>query len=194
MRMSTGISTVFCITIASAFCLAGCGGEAAPAGPIELDWEAFRQVEVTTAEGRVPDLALRRELQDGIEILEITLPPALEAAAGKRVRIGGVGCLTPSGVADDGIRQFALLPPFGMICLACGTPDPQMEWTIFVDSSAAPWPQPDRDPVSATVEGILRVRADNFLGCAFTIETAAVEVRPLSEMPSSGAKPHCEQH
>jgi hypothetical protein len=69
-----------------------------------------------------------------------------------------------------------------------------MEWTIFVDSSAAPWPQPDRDPVYATVEGVLRVRAVNFLGCAFTIEAAAVEARPLSEMPSPGVVPHCERH
>jgi hypothetical protein len=192
--MNTWISTVFRVAIVSSFCFAGCGGEAPPAGPIELDWEAFRQVEVTTAGGRVPDLALRRELQDEIEILEIVLPPALEAAAGKPVRISGVGCLTPSGVADDGIRQFALLPPFGMICLGCGTPDPRMEWTIFVDSSAIPWPQPDRDPVFATVEGILRVYANNFLGCAFMIDATAIVARPLSEMPASGAAPHCEQH
>lgn len=152
-------------------------------GLIDLAWDSFKEVKVDAAEYRPIDLVLPEHLQYENVYREIVLPGELREALGKRVRLSGIVFLNQSGIKNDRIHQFALLPPYSVACNHCAEADSRMEWTIFVDSSEDPWPVPDHDPLIATVEGVLGVKEDNFLGCALTMRAADVfDLKPLEEI------------
>jgi|GEM_PF-2849441 len=157
-----------------------------PSGAFDLDWELFDAVRVETAGDRKVDVVLPAELQQEIEIVSLEIPENLRKLTGRAVRISGVGYLTRSGVIDDAVHQFALLPPSAISCACCALPDTRLSWTIFVDCSRRAWPLPDGDPFFATVEGVLQIEKDNYLGCLFVLESARATVQPLEEpIPAS---------
>lgn len=161
---------------------------------IDLAWDSFKEVKVDAAEYRPIDLVLPEHLQYENVYRAVVLPGELREALGKRVRLSGIVFLNQSGIKNDRIHQFALLPPYSVACNHCAEADSRMEWTIFVDSSAKPWALPDQDPLIATVEGVLGVKDDNFLGCALTMRDADVsDLKPLEEI-NEFAPQHRHEH
>ncbi|MBU0639561.1 MAG: permease [Planctomycetes bacterium] len=112
---------------------------------------------------------------------EAGLTPALQAAAGGRFRVSGIGLLFQAGTEAGTVHTFALLPPFGLAVCCQPVADARREWTVLVDCSASPWPRPRAgNLLNVTVEGTLLFGQPNRFGFRAVLRDARViGVRPL---------------
>jgi len=142
-------------------------------GVIELDWSAFHDVKV------------KMDLED---IVDVNFPDSLKQIQGKTVRLAGLGFFLRDSVTEKKIQRFMLLPPEAIIWCCVPTPKPHPEWTVLVDSAAAPWLAPDTSkPFQVAIKGTLQLNRPETIDYLYTISDAkVVSLRPSEILDTSG--------